>query len=87
MKTFRINRAPIVGAHHTHSRRALIGISAATFLLLCLWLGPRLACSLLVVIAIVAVWVALCRRYPAAGYLTGIFFVGFVGGLFGLRRR
>jgi hypothetical protein len=63
------------------------GLSATTYLLLCISLGPHLAFSLIVVAAIVALWAALCRRFPAVGYFTGVFVVGFIQGLLGYRRR
>jgi hypothetical protein len=65
----------------------LLGVSATAFLTLCLWVGPHAACWLVATAAIVATWVAICRRFPAVGYLTGIFVVGFVQGLWGYGRR
>jgi hypothetical protein len=62
-----------------------LGLSATTFLLLYLWMGPTAACWLIAIVAIVAAWIALCRRFPAVGYFTYVFFDGFVGGLFGSR--
>jgi hypothetical protein len=55
------------------------GLSAVVFLMLCLWMGPRLACSLLFVVAIVTVWWLACRRWPLVGVMT----IGFLRGLFG----
>jgi uncharacterized membrane protein YgaE (UPF0421/DUF939 family) len=63
------------------------GQSAVLFLLLCVRLGPHLAVSLVVVAAIIALWIAVIRRYPAVGRLTGAFLGGFVSGLFSGRRR
>ena len=62
------------------SKRAL-GVTAVTFLTLCVWLGPHAACWLIAIAAVVALWAALCRRFPVVGYLTGAFFRGFVPGL------
>ena len=56
----------------------LLGISATTFLTLCLWLGPQVACSLIFVIAIGYVWFAACRRWP----IVAVFTVGLIRGLF-----
>lgn len=61
------------------------GLSATTFLLLGIWLGPTAACWLVAIAAIVAGWVWLCRRFPTFGWLTYVFFDGFCGGLFGYR--
>jgi hypothetical protein len=63
------------------------GLSATTFLTLCIAWGPNRACFAIMTVAIGALWIALCRRYPAVGTLTGIFIVSFVQGLFGSRRR
>lgn len=56
------------------------GLSVTTFIMLCVWLGPRLACSLLFVIGVGAVWFLACRRWP----IVAIFTAGVVRGL--LRR-
>jgi hypothetical protein len=58
---------------------------AVTFLALCVWMGPDRACFFVAVAAIIAAWVALCRRFPFVGVLTLLFFDGLVSGLF--RRR
>lgn len=63
----------------TRKREAQLGLSATTFLMLCLWLGPRLACSWLTVIGAVALWLALGRRWPILVSLSA----SFVRGLFG----
>lgn len=63
-----------------------LGLSATTFLMLCMWLGPDRAVFLLTAVAIAAAWVALCKRFPTVGFLTGAFFNGLLGGLFGSRR-
>jgi hypothetical protein len=65
---------------HTHSRRALLGVSATTFLLLGIWLGPDRAVFLIAVAAVVSGWFLACRRWP----LVAIFTTGFIRGL--LRR-
>jgi hypothetical protein len=62
----------------TRRDEALLGISATTFLLLCVWLGPRLACSLLTIIGAMALWLAMCRRWPILASIS----VGFLRGLF-----
>jgi hypothetical protein len=62
-----------------------LGLSATTFLMLCIWLGPDRAVFLITVAAIVALWVAVCRRWPIIGYFSIIFLDGFLGGLFGYR--
>jgi hypothetical protein len=64
---------------------ALLGISAVTFLLLCLWLGPDRAVFLLTVVAIVVGWYLLCRRFPIVGHFTAVFIGGFFSGLFNYR--
>jgi hypothetical protein len=69
----------------TYSDADRAGLSAVVFLMLCIWLGPQAACWLVAIAAIVAMWVALCRRFPVVGYLTYRFFLGFFGGLFGYR--
>jgi hypothetical protein len=51
-----------------HRSKDLLGLSATTFLLLCIWLGPNLACFLIAVVALLAAWFALCRRYPAVAW-------------------
>jgi hypothetical protein len=69
----------------TKRDEGLIGVSATTFLLLCLWLGPDRAVFPLAGVAIVAGWCLLCRRFPIVGYFTAVFLGGFVSGLFGYR--
>jgi hypothetical protein len=69
----------------TKRDEALLGVSATTFLLLCLWLGPDRAVFLLAVVAIVAMWIAICRKWPIVGYFTVVFLGGFVSGLIGGR--
>ncbi len=58
-----------------------LGLSATTFLMLCIWLGPRTAVSLIVVVAIVALWIAMCRRWP----WLAVFSIGLIRGLFSRR--
>jgi hypothetical protein len=55
----------------------LLGVSAVTFLTLCMWLGPPLACSLLIIVAIMALWFFACRRWPIVAWFTA----GFIRGL------
>ena len=57
------------------------GLSATTFLMLGIWLGPDRAVFLIVVAAIVALWVQVCRRFPVVARLTYVFFNSFVLGL------
>jgi hypothetical protein len=63
----------------TPRRERQLGLSAVVFLMLGIWLGPRLAVSLLTVAAIIATWWAMCRRWPILGVMT----LGFLRGLFG----
>jgi hypothetical protein len=57
------------------------------YLVLAIGLGVHTAFSLIVAAAVIALWIALARRFPAVGWLTTIFFssflTGLVGGLFG----
>jgi 4-hydroxybenzoate polyprenyltransferase len=73
----------------TRKRETQLGVSAVTFLALSVWIGPTAACWLIGLAAIVAVWAALCRRFPVVGTLTEAFFRGFlpglISGLFGYR--
>ena len=62
----------------TISDEERLGISATTFLMLCLWLGPRLAVSLIVVVGVGTLWFLACRRWP----LFAIFSIGLLRGLF-----
>ena len=52
----------------TKRDKALLGISATTFLLLCVWIGPHAACWLIAVAAIITGWVWLCRRFPTSAF-------------------
>jgi dolichol kinase len=69
----------------TKRDEGLLGISAATFLLLCVWLGPHVAFYGVVLAVLIALWVAICRRWPFVGYCTAVFLGGFLSGLFGYR--
>jgi hypothetical protein len=71
----------------TYSDADRAGLSATTFLMLCVWLGPHAAFWLIAITAIVAMWIAMCRRVPTLGYFSGVFIVGFIQGLFGYQRR
>jgi hypothetical protein len=62
-----------------------LGLSATTFLLLGVWLGPHAACWLVAIAAIIAGWIWLARRSPTFGWLTAVFFDDFISGLFGAR--
>ena len=62
--------------------KRLLAVSATTFLLLGIWLGPDRAVFLIMIAAIVAAWIWLAARFPTVGDLTYVFFYGFVGGLF-----
>ena len=63
----------------------LLLVSAITFLTLCVAWGPNAACWVIAIAAVIAGWVWLARRYPFAGWLTFVFFDGFIGGLIGYR--
>ena len=69
----------------TIKRRNQLGLSATTFLILCIWLGPDRACFFIGLAAFIAVWAALCKRFPALGWFTTAFFFGVVNGLLGGR--
>jgi hypothetical protein len=49
-----------------------LGISATTFLTLCIAWGPDRACFVIGLAAIIAMWIAMCRRWPFLGHLTGV---------------
>jgi hypothetical protein len=66
----------------TKRDEALLGISATTFLILCIWLGPKVAVSLIFVVAIVTLWFLACRRWA----IVAVFTLDFVRGLLGRRR-
>jgi hypothetical protein len=74
----------------TVKRRNQLGLSAVTFLVLCVAFGPRLACSLLCCVGLATVWILACRRWPGFawfswGFVQGLF--GIRGGYYGRRRR
>ena len=80
----------IASARYGKAKRATqIGISATTFLTLCVWIGPNAACWLIAIAAIVTGWVLLAHRLPVVGWLTYVFFnsfvLGLISGLFGYR--
>ena len=56
-----------------------LGISATTFLAMCIWRGPNRTRFVLMLVAILAGWFWLCRRFPAVAWITR----GFLRGLFG----
>jgi hypothetical protein len=58
----------------------LLARSATLYLLLCTWLGIHRAAFVIAVAAILAVWIAACRRWP----LAWVFTIGLIRGL--LRR-
>ena len=58
---------------------ALLGQSGSTYLLLCCQLGPRRAFVLLNLIALGAMWLLLCRRYPLVGVFTCFVFFAVIG--------
>jgi hypothetical protein len=58
----------------------LLERSATTYLLLVVWLGPKLAFSFCFVTLFAAVWIACCKRYQ----WFAVFTIGFIHGL--LRR-
>lgn len=61
--------------------RALINQSLCLYLLLCVWLGPAHALSLLILVTIVVIWRCLARRFPILNYAL----LGFLRGL--MRRK
>ena len=82
--------------HHDHAthrparygkakRAAQIGLSAVTYLMLCIRMGPHRAGFFVAASAILTVWIWLCYRFPLFGIITMIFLSGFIGGLFGWR--
>jgi hypothetical protein len=64
-----------------HSSKALLAVSAVTYLALALVVGVHAAFYLVVASVVVALWAAACRRFPVIGYFTYRFFLGFFGGL------
>jgi hypothetical protein len=80
------NRIPMARAPaRIRKSKDLLGVSAITFLTLCVWIGPHAACWLIAIAAIIAGWIWLANRFPTFGWLTYVFFDGFLGGLFGYR--
>jgi hypothetical protein len=63
----------------TPKRERQLGLSATTFLMLGIWLGPDHAVFLLTVVAILTAWFLACRRWPWFGW----FSINFIRGLFG----
>jgi hypothetical protein len=45
----------------------------------CVWLGPKVATSLIIVAALLAAWFWTCRRHPTAAWLTWAFMRGLAG--------
>jgi 4-hydroxybenzoate polyprenyltransferase len=72
------NATPLTGATRTHSRRVLLGVSATTYLALCVWLGPQVATALIFVAGVGTLWWLACRRWP----WFAMFSLGFMRGLF-----
>ena len=60
-------------------RAAQIGVTATTFLALCVWIGPDRACFLIAIAAILTIWFWLCCRFPTAALIA----TGFIRGLTG----
>jgi hypothetical protein len=58
----------------------LLGVTATTLLMLCIWLGPDRACLFIAIAAVLTIWVLACRRWP----LVLVFRMGILRGL--LRR-
>ena len=56
-----------------------LGISATTFLAMCIWRGPNRTRFLLMLVAIGTAWWWLCRRFPVVAWFT----LGVLRGLFG----
>jgi hypothetical protein len=73
----------------TRSSKDLLLVSAVAYLTLALGLGVHFAFYLVALAAVIALWAALCRRFPIVSYLTGVFFnsflLGLISGLFGYR--
>jgi hypothetical protein len=67
--------------YRTHRRKTLLGVTATTYLVLCVAFGIHLAFWLVVLTAVVVRWAALCRRWPLVGVAT----IGFFEGLFNIR--
>jgi hypothetical protein len=63
----------------TYSDEDRLGVSATTFLTLCIWLGPDRAVFLVTIAAIGSGWFWLCRKWPILGWAT----LGFIRGLLG----
>jgi hypothetical protein len=63
------------------------GLSATTFLTLCVAWGPHAAFFLTVTAMLIGMWVLICKRFPFLGHLTVVFIDGFVSGLFDYRSR
>jgi hypothetical protein len=57
----------------------LLGVSAVTFLTLCVAWGQNRACFVIAFASVLVGWLALCRRYPTVAWIT----MGFLRGLFG----
>ena len=68
------------------SSRRLLAVSAVTYLALAIFVGVHAAFYLVIASALIALWVALCRRFPVVGILTLAFVSGLLGGLFGYGR-
>ena len=75
----------------TSSDADRLGLSATTFLTLCIAWGPSRACFVIMLVAIGAGWFWLCRRWPIVGWLTCVFINGLFGyggyGYYGRRYR
>lgn len=65
----------------TRNSKALLTVTATTYLVLGLALGIHAAFTLVIAAAVVALWIAACRRFPVVGHYSYVFFYGFVGGL------
>ena len=64
-----------------HRDSALLAVTATTYLVLGVAFGVHAAFALVLGAAIIALWVAACRRFPVVARLTHAFFFGFVSGL------
>jgi hypothetical protein len=58
----------------------LWGVSATTFLLLAIWLGPHRAVVFISIALIIWGWVALCRRVPFVAAFTVFVLFDLLGG-------
>jgi hypothetical protein len=69
-------------ARYGKAKRAQqLGLTAVTFLMLSIWIGPDRACFFILIAAALTVWFWLIRRFPHLGIAA----MGFISGLIGTR--